>query len=66
VETEKEKLIRAYRQGVKDAAQTALLLVGKHELTLDEIRDELESFRMDNAAAAVDEMFEETPRLRLN
>jgi hypothetical protein len=57
METEKQKLIRAYRQGVKDAAQTVLLLVSQHELTLDEIEAELESFGIDNAEPAVEELF---------
>ena len=66
METDKEKLIRAYQQGVKDGAATVLLLVSRNELTLDEIRDELEAFRMENAERAVEKLFGEMPRLRVN
>ncbi len=61
METEKEKLIRAYRQGVKDGAATMFLLVNRGELTMEEMREELESFRIENAEGAVAEIMGELP-----
>jgi hypothetical protein len=58
MESEKQKLIRAYRQGVKDGAETVLLLIDR-AATLDEIREKWRLLA--SAEAAVDEMAREPP-----
>jgi hypothetical protein len=57
MKSEKQKLIRAYRQGVKDGAETVLLLIDRAAI-LDEIRKKV---KLLECAETVDEMVEEPP-----
>ncbi len=62
--TEKEKLIRAYIEGVQDRAGAVLTMVNEKKLTMEQMRKEAEAFGRAVAEEVVEKIMEEplTPR----